>query len=462
MGAEALQPRLNRYIPIQPTPKQTAFLLLGHREAFYGGAAGGGKSSALLAASLQHVDALSYAALLLRGSYLELLQPNGLIDLSKQWLGSTDASWRESDYTWRFPSGATLTFRYLRDARSELAFQGGEYQFIGIDEVTEIDEESYRFLFSRLRSKAGSRVPLRMRAASNPNGPGSEWVHQRFIVEGKAAGRIYVRAVFEDNPHLDLDSYEESLRELPPVLRQQLRDGDWEIRPEGGLFKREWFTARFVDRPWLPSDLSLCRFWDLAATEAGKGSDPDYTAGVLLGRDRDGLFYVIDVVRARATPLEVQKLVTRTAERDRDLARARDWVAPLIRMEQEPGSAGKAIIDHYARLVLHPFDFKGVSSSGSKEARAAPASARSEAGHLYISPGAWTGEFLDELCAFPHARHDDQVDALSGAYAVLAEPELKGRPRMHRAVFRPSHVRARGQASSYTVDSAFPPGWFKN
>lgn len=435
MQAEALYPGLNRYIPIRPTPKQAAFLLLPHKEAFYGGAAGGGKSVALLAAALQYADVPGYAALLVRRSYMELMQPNGLIDLSKKWLGPSDAVWRESDYTWRFPSGATLTFRYLQDARSELSFQGGEYQFIGIDELTEVEEDAYRFLFSRLRNKAGSQILLRMRAASNPYGPGAEWVYRRFILEGRTSGRIYIPAVFEDNPYLDLVSYDESLRELAPTVREQLRNGNWELRPEGGLFKREWFTGHFIEPNRLPSGLAVCRFWDLAASEQVRGTDPDFTAGVLLGRDRDGIFYVLDVVRARATPLGVQRLVRRTAEQDRQLAFAHDWRLPAIRMEQEPGGAGKAIVDAYGRLVLAAFDFRGVASSGSKEARAAPVSARAEAGHVLICRGSWNGDLLDELCAFPHVRHDDQVDALSGAYAVLASGERQ-RARVRRPIIR--------------------------
>lgn len=436
MAEELLAPRLNRYVPIRPTPKQSAFLLVPHREAFYGGAAGGGKSSALLAASLQYADVAGYAALLVRRSFFELTQPNGLIDLSKQWLAGTDAVWRESDFTWRFPSGATLTFRHLLDARAELAFQGGEYQYIGVDEVTELEEDSYRFLFSRLRARAGSTLPLRMRAASNPYGPGAEWVYQRFVVEGPSVGRVFVRAVFEDNPHLDLVSYDESLRELPPGMREQLRHGSWDVRPEGGLFKRRWFDGRFVGPERLPSDLSLCRFWDLASTEQIRGSDPDHTAGVLLGRDHDGLFYVLDVVRARTTPLNVQKLIERVSEEDRQDASHRDWGAPAIRIEQEPGSAGKMLVDFYGRRVLQRFDFKGVVSSGSKDARAAPVSARAEAGHLLVSRAPWNGAFLDELCAFPFARHDDQVDALSGAYTELAGQSVKRHARISRAVFR--------------------------
>ena len=429
---EILWPRLGRYVPIEPTSKQAAFLVLAHKEAFYGGAAGGGKSVALLASALQYADVPGYSALLVRRSYMELQQPNGLIDLSKQWLGNTGAQWRESDYTWRFPSGATLTFRYL-DGRSELAFQGGEYQFIGIDEVTETEENQYRFLFSRLRRSARSDVPLRMRATSNPYGPGAEWVRRRFVEEGAAKGRIFIRAVFEDNPHLDLVSYEESLAELPPDVRAQLRNGSWDIREEGGLFKREWFDGRTVDLPHVPTNLTLCRFWDLASTEPMGGRDPDYTAGVLLGLDADGIFYLLDVVRARATPHRIEQLILRMAESDRHFAFRHDSRRLLIRIEQEPGAAGKAVIDGFGRRVLRGYDFRGVSSTGSKETRAAPVSACVERGHLFLLRGAWIGELLDELCSFPHVRHDDQVDALAGAYGVLANEGNTRRARVRRA-----------------------------
>ncbi len=37
-----------------------------------------------------------------------------------------------------------------------------------------------------------------------------------------------------------------------------------------------------------------------------------------------------------------------------------------------------------------------------------------ERGSLFLPESApWLGDFLAELLAFPHARHDDQVDALS-------------------------------------------------
>lgn len=425
-------PRLSRYIPWRPTPRQAAFLLLPGLEAFFGGAAGGAKSVALLMAALQYADVPGYAALLVRQNYQMLAQPGGLMARAQEWLLGTDAVWNASDHQWRFPSGATLTFRHLQDSGAERNFQGAEYHFIGIDEVTDLTEDQYRFLFSRLRRVRDSVVPLRMRAASNPYGPGLEWCHRRFILEGRSRGIVFIPSLLEDNPHLDQETYEASLKELGPLVYRQLRYGDWTVRPEGGLFQAAWFEGRFVDLRLVPAGVRLCRYWDLAASEQIRGTDPDFTAGVLLGGDRDGIFYVLDVARVRATPLGVQQLVLRTAEQDHQRAFAHDWRSPAIRMEQEPGGAGKAIVDVYGRLVLPAFDFKGVASSGSKEARAAPVSARAEAGHVLVCRGSWNGEFLDELCAFPHVRHDDQVDALSGAYAQLVEAEPWGRARIRK------------------------------
>lgn len=48
---KALTPRLTKYIPYDPTPKQRAFLLMNDaKEILYGGAAGGGKSIAQMMA----------------------------------------------------------------------------------------------------------------------------------------------------------------------------------------------------------------------------------------------------------------------------------------------------------------------------------------------------------------------------------------------------------------------------
>lgn len=424
-----LWPRLNPYIPVWPTPKQAAFMCLPHLEALFGGAAGGGKSVALLAAALMYVDVPGYAALILRKSYRSFEQHGGLIELAKQWLSGTNAAWNEATSTWRFPSGAMLAFRHLHDVGH---LQGSEFGFIGVDELAEVAEQDYLYLFARLRAKAASSIPSRMRVTSNPVGPGVEWVYQRFLIEGPVADRVVIPARFEDNPYLDQAGYRASLAQLPWFLRGALEDGRWDIRPAGGLFLRHWFEGSIVESPRLPTDLSLCRFWDLAATKARAGSDPDYSAGVLLGRDPNGVLYALDVLRVQGSDLEVQELIVRTAHADRHLAKKMDWSEPMICMEQEPGAASTYLIGEFRRRMLAGFDFRGVRPHGSKADRARPLSALAEAGEVRLVRAPWNQPFFDELCAFPFGGHDDQVDALSGAFEQLVA-NTRQRARVTRA-----------------------------
>ncbi|MEX0741829.1 MAG: phage terminase large subunit, partial [Phycisphaeraceae bacterium] len=357
-----------------------------------------------------------YSALILRHSYRSFEQSGGLVELAKRWLLGTGPLWNEATSTWRFPSGATLAFRHLHDVGH---LQGSEFQFIGVDELAEVAEQDYLYLFARLRAKTGTLIPPRMRATCNPIGPGVAWVHQRFIVEGRNADRIFIPARYVDNPHLDQPAYRASLAQLPWFMREALQEGRWDLRPEGGLFLRRWFEDTQVEYQQLPSDLTLCRYWDLAASRPRTGTDPDYTAGVLLGRARSGVLYVVDVVRAQASDLEVLELIEGTAKADRYLAARWDWAEPMIRMEQEPGAASVHLIREFRRRRLAGFDFKGIRPRGSKLDRARPLSAPAEAGELRLLRTSWNGAFLDELCAFPLGRHDDQVDALSGAFEQL-------------------------------------------
>jgi predicted phage terminase large subunit-like protein len=408
----------NPWVKQVPTLTQSLFLAFEGQEALFGGAAGGGKSSALLMAALQYVTVPGYAALLLRRSYTDLALPGALMDRAYAWLRGTAAKWRDTDKTWRFPSGATLTFGYLESDSDKYRYQSSEFQFVGFDEVTQFEEGQYVYLFSRLRRLTGADVPVRMRAASNPGGVGHNFVKQRFLVEGPDAGRLFMPSKLDDNPHLDRDQYRASLMELDPFTRGQLLEGDWSEH-SGGLFRREWFTT--IDVP--PELEKRVRAWDLAATAARPGKDPDWSAGVLLGRTREKQYVVLDVVRIRATPLVVQALVGRRADID-------GRGVPVF-MEEEGGSSGKIAIDHYRRNVLAGYSFHGVRSTGNKRDRAAPLSSMAEAGNVKLLRAPWNTAFLDELASFPQGAHDDQVDAASLAFAQLT---LKQRLWVHATI----------------------------
>jgi predicted phage terminase large subunit-like protein len=423
--AELTTPRMTNYIPVSPSAAQSAFLLVPQREALYGGAAGGGKSVGLLIAALQYVDVPGYDAILFRRTFRDLALPEALMDLSHKWLRSTDAHWNARDARWTFPSGATLSFGYLTSTTDRYRYQSAAFQYIGFDELTQFSEHDYRYLFSRLRRKEGVKVPLRMRAATNPGGGGHDWVRARFIDPGTTDDRIFIPALLSDNPYLDRKAYEESLAELDPITRAQLLQGDWTARTTGPMFGGHWFEVvdagppfnLFDDRKGSPVIEQAVRYWDLAATALKIASpDPDWTAGLLMGRSDEMLHYIYDVRRMRGTPKDVERLLRHTADLDPP--------GTVVWVEREPGSAGKAYIDHLRTDVLPDVPIYEDRVSGDKVARAAPTASHAEAGSIKMVRGDWNRAFLDEVEAFPIGRHDDQVDALAGAYRMLSQSSV--------------------------------------
>lgn len=412
---EYLQPRAPSFCPEEASITQKVFLRTNAMEALFGGAAGGGKSSALLMSALQYVDVPNYSAILFRRTFADLSLPGALMDRFKSWVSLyDDIHWNSNTFVATFPSGARISFGYLNNSQDYLRYKGSEFQFIGMDEVTEIRESDYRYLFSRLRRPASgplSQVPLRMRAASNP---APNWVRQRFIVEGPHTGRIFVPSKLTDNPGIDAASYRQALSALDPIERRRLEEGDWWSTTLGSMFDRTSMVILDTDEiPQITSSARVVRFWDLAATEPNHSNpNPDYTVGTLMLMDQ-GIAYVLDVRRMRQKGDKVEQFIAQTAYED--------GKAVPIRMEQEPGSSGKALADQYARYVLPGYDFAAIRSTGDKVTRARPFAAAAANGNVRVVRGPWLTEWLDEMSSFPEAcDHDDQVDSAVGAFTHLA------------------------------------------
>jgi predicted phage terminase large subunit-like protein len=178
----------------------------------------------------------------------------------------------------------------------------------------------------------------------------------------------------------------------------------------GGMFKREWFEIVDIK----PAMARRVRYWDCASTKPkpGTSQDPDYTVGALVSRTPDGIIIIEDIQRMRDTSMAVEQRAKQTAELD--------GLKVGIYREQEPGAAGKDIISHWLRHVLNGFPFKGHRPTGPKEERAGPLAAQAEGGNVKLLRGRWNEAFLAELEHFPTGSHDDQVDAVSGAYMILA------------------------------------------
>lgn len=257
-GAAAIADRAqaSEFIPIKLHPKQQMFAdLKGIREALFGGATGGGKTITLLADALKYVHVPQYSALLLRRNFPDLEQEGGLINVAHNWLQNTSAVWSERRREWTFPSGATIRFGFLSTESDKYRYLGGEYQYIGFDELTQFTESQYTYLFSRLRRKESLQragVELRVRGATNPGGIGGQWVYERFIPEEfvpeearkmkvwtktqpSGSKTAFVPSLLADNPSLDQETYMMSLQELDPITRAQYIRGDWLIQVRGDI-----------------------------------------------------------------------------------------------------------------------------------------------------------------------------------------------------------------------------------
>lgn len=424
---------------------QTAFLSTRANIAIYGGAAGGGKTFGLLLETLRHFNNSLFSTVIFRRTTKQVTNPGGLWDQGMRIYPLINAEPKIGNLSFNFKSGMRVQFAHLEYDKNVYDWQGSEIPLLGFDELTHFTEFQFFYMLSRNRSQSG--VPGYVRATTNPDS--RSWVRQFLswwidddtglaITERAGVLRWFVRVsdeiIWADSKQELIDkygedkqpksvtfipaklsdnrilvendpSYQANLEALPRVDRMRLLDGNWNVEPSAGnYFQKSWFEVVDI----LPAEMKrMVRYWDRAATEARAGKDPDWTVGLKLGRHESGLFYVMDVVRDRWSPLKVEQAIKNTA--------VQDGVVTRIGIEQDPGQAGVAEAGNYTRL-LAGFPVSVVRASVDKETRAKPVSAQCEAGNVKILRAPWNKAFLEELENFPDGAKDDQVDALSGAF----------------------------------------------
>lgn len=462
----------------QPSPVQRQVLveLADVYEVLYAGQVGGGKTDLVVMAPLvypEYRDSAHFKGLILRHDEKdldkEILPRSKRPDMYPAYVPA--ARLLSNKKAWVLPAGGRVIFTHAKDL---LAHWGPEYQYLGWDELTHFTEEQYLFLLGRLRSSVG--LPIRVRAGANPLGPGKAWVKRRWgpwlqrdylrpradapaehhvaaeslrlllperrdaagkllppavsgqvlwytsdeegreiwVPEGTpgALSRAWMNSRTDDNP---------ALREQDPAYKTRLRSalrgalgagmagGDWDAEEVGpGFFRRDWFQV--VPAAARPTDLvQLIRRWDFAWTKKRRS---DYSVGVLFGQDARGRWWLLDVVRTKGLPHEVEQIVKQTAVLD---GIGVPVVLPI------DFSAGLYVEASFVRL-LAGFQVFGVRERGEKEVRIATLQPQAKAGNLWLVAGPWVPDFLAEAERYPKDAHDDQLDALAGAFLHLTDP----------------------------------------
>ncbi len=453
-----------RIIKPQEGP-QERFLATSADICIYGGAAGGGKTYGLLLEPLRYINNPGYNSIIFRRDYTQITSPGGLWDSARTIYSYVQGAYplKTPKYHWQFKSGATVNFAHIgRDDDCE-GWQGSQIAFIGFDELTHFSKYSFFYMLSRNRTTCG--IHPYMRATCNPDADSwvagfiSWWidpetgypipersgvirymVHNNDIVswfETKEEGVEFARQIglSEDEANRAVKSvtfiastlkdnkilmendpgYLANLLALTEVEKERLLRGNWKIKPSAGAYFKRIQIKEILKA--LPDDIiSLCRGWDLAATDEDENKDAAYTAGVLIASRACGRFLVVDVINQQLKAGDVRKLVLTTAQIDN--AKYKKFGGVRQRLPQDPGQAGKEQAQSYVNM-LAGYDVIPRTESGSKESRAEPMAAQWQQGFFDVMEGEWNEEYFNQLESFPESKFKDMVDAGSSAFGEL-------------------------------------------
>lgn len=155
----------------------------------------------------------------------------------------------------------------------------------------------------------------------------------------------------------------------------------------------------------LPSNLQWIRYWDLAAT--GK-TRSDFTVGVQLAYDKtNDVLYIRNLIKRRMDWVQVKPQIIEIAKRER----------VTIGVEGNGGFSG--LVQELELSLKNIVKVVGVSVDKDKQVRAGPWMALVNVKKVVLVEGSWNADFINEAANFPNGKHDDQVDAVSGGYALL-------------------------------------------
>lgn len=252
-----------------PTPRQTEYaeMTRRHKYSLYGGAKAVAKSYGLR--WLLYRDCLripNLRCLLLRRTYGEL-ETTHLLEMphEAELLKPVGAHYKSGTREMCFDANGALIRAGHCETEADLAkFLSTQWDRIVFDEVVTFTLPMFLAIVSCARSTKEAVVAeggAQVWAATNPGGRGAHWVYDLFV--GKDPDREqfpdyepsqwgFVQGWLEDNPYIE-PGYRQTLMNLPPILRRQWLDGDWNAF-EGQFFD---FQATKAGTPWHVADCGL-------------------------------------------------------------------------------------------------------------------------------------------------------------------------------------------------------------
>ena len=393
------------------------------------------------------VDNPNYVGLILRREATQL-EKTGPIRNSLEWYRKfyPTLDYNGSLKRVTFPSGAIINFGGCESSQDALKYKGAsKLHFLGLEEGTQFDQYQIDILTTRLRD-ADNIIPLRVRISTN-SGENEEpllnrykyWLYQSCVeslnppIRAKY-GQVLYRYIDINNVELPLvvtenkpkivhetflcietklddiikDNAQQMGKITDPILREQLMNHKWGLKLGAGMYfsDKDLFETTFK-----PSQAIRIRYWDKACS----GEQGDYLCGMLVSHYLDGKskFIIENVVLVKTDAPKVKEIIMSTANKD--------GKSIYIGFEQEPGSAGKELMDIYKR-DLEKVGFRVIvdTKRESKQNRAQYISPIAKEGRIGYIQSLEMTEVKRQLVSFPSKGvNDDAVDAVSGSIFLL-------------------------------------------
>ena len=261
----------------EPFARQQEFHTSRAKYRLFGGAAGPGKTKALLAEAIKQAQEVAGSdTLLLRRSFPEL-EGSLIAQFRRDVPRNLYRNYNEAKHLVTWKNGSTTRFGYCRNENDVYQYQGAEFLFIGVDELTHFTLKQWQFLTSRNRcpvpyytsgNNTGKRVFPCMAGATNPGNIGHAWVKALWVDKAPPPGferpeqydpadYDFIRARIADNPIYANDlNYRKTLEALPEQLRKAFLEGNWDF------FAGQYFDLFEIGRHTArPEEIAMQAWW---------------------------------------------------------------------------------------------------------------------------------------------------------------------------------------------------------
>lgn len=185
---------------------------------------------------------------------------------------------------------------------------------------------------------------------------------------------------------------------------------------EGGIFKKKWFrTITWQEFLKLVEENKKPAVWNFFLDTAYDTKKKDDPSAIIATCIINNLMFIRNVV---ARQLEFPDLIRFIPE----FVKSNGYTS-ASRIYVEPKASGKSVVQQLRRQTLLNI-IEAPSPDKDKVTRANASAPTVEAGRVILIDGGYMEKYLHEMCLFPNAEHDDQVDCTVMAIDKLIKKEF--------------------------------------